>query len=91
MELAAESEGKSPMEIAYCYTRAWLENEAFLNILPVDVMPKATDHIPEMISLTERLLENGLAFRDPPARKAGGEPSAGRWVNEVRNSVVVVV
>ena len=25
-------------------------------------MPKATDHIAEMIALTERLLENGLAY-----------------------------
>ena len=48
-ELAAETEGKSPSEIADFYTDAWLEDEALLNILPVDVMPKATDHIGEMI------------------------------------------
>jgi len=62
VELAAETEGKSPMEIADFYTAAWLEDEALLNILPVDAMPKATDHIPEMISLTERLVEKGLAY-----------------------------
>ena len=45
IELAAETEGKSPAEIADFYTRAWLEDEALINILPVDVMPKATDHI----------------------------------------------
>jgi cysteinyl-tRNA synthetase len=62
IERAAETEGKSPADIADFYTRAWLEDEALLNILPVDVMPKATDHIPEMIDLTRRLMENGLAY-----------------------------
>ena len=62
MELAAETEGKSPAEIADFYTDAWLEDEALLNILPADVMPKASDHIGEMISLTERLVANGLAY-----------------------------
>jgi cysteinyl-tRNA synthetase len=62
IELAAETEGKTTAEIADFYTDAWLEDEALLNILPPDVMPKATDHIGEMISLTERLLERGLAY-----------------------------
>ena len=62
VELAAETEGKSPSEIADFYTAAWLEDEALLNMLPVDVMPKATDHIPEMIDMTARLVEKGLAY-----------------------------
>ena len=62
IERAAETEGKSPMEIADFYTEAWLEDEALLNILRADVMPRATEHIGEMVSLTERLLENGLAY-----------------------------
>jgi len=62
MELAAETEGKSPVEIADHYTQAWLEDEALINILPVDVMPKATDHVGEMIDLTRRLLVKGLAY-----------------------------
>jgi cysteinyl-tRNA synthetase len=62
MELAAEVEGKSPAEVARFYTEAWLTDEAAINILPVDVFPKATEHVPEMIDLTERLLANGLAY-----------------------------
>ncbi|HYI67488.1 MAG TPA: cysteine--tRNA ligase, partial [Candidatus Limnocylindrales bacterium] len=62
VELAAETEGKSPQEIAAFYTRAWLDDEALINILPADVMPLATDHIPEMIELTAQLLERGLAY-----------------------------
>jgi cysteinyl-tRNA synthetase len=62
MEQAAETEGKTPPEIADFYTAAWLEDEALINILPADVMPKASEHIPEMIDLTARLLERGLAY-----------------------------
>jgi len=60
--LAAEVEGKSPYEIAEFYTDAWLEDERLLNITPADVMPKATDHIAEMLSLTSALLAKGLAY-----------------------------
>jgi cysteinyl-tRNA synthetase len=60
--LAAEVEGKTPYEIAEFYTDAWLEDERLLNITPADVMPKATDHIAEMLSLTASLLAKGLAY-----------------------------
>jgi cysteinyl-tRNA synthetase len=62
MELAAEVEGKTPAEIADFYTQAWLEDERAINILPVDVYPKATEHIPEMVDFTQRLLDKGLAY-----------------------------
>ena len=62
IEQAAIVEGKSTTDLAEHYTRAWLEDEALLNILPADVMPKATDHIGEMISLTETLVAKGLAY-----------------------------
>ena len=62
VKLAAETEGKTPMEIADFYAAAWLEDEALLNILPVDVMPKATDHVPEMIDMTAQLLDKCPAY-----------------------------
>jgi cysteinyl-tRNA synthetase len=62
IELAAETEGKTPTEIADFYTDAWLADEALINILPVDVMPRATDHIGEMIDMTRTLLDRGLAY-----------------------------
>ena len=62
MELAAETEGKSPFEIAQFYTDAWLTDEAALNILPVHVFPKATEHIGPMIEMTQTLLDKGLAY-----------------------------
>jgi cysteinyl-tRNA synthetase len=62
VEEAAALEGKTPAEIATFYTDAWLEDEALINILRADVMPKATDHIGEMIELTARLIDNGMAY-----------------------------
>ncbi|HKO34656.1 MAG TPA: cysteine--tRNA ligase [Candidatus Limnocylindria bacterium] len=60
--LAAEVEGKSPEQIAEFYTAAWLEDERLLNMAPADVMPRATDHIAEMVDLTAGLIERGLAY-----------------------------
>jgi len=88
--LAAEVEGKSPYEIAEFYTDAWLEDERLLNITPADVMPKATDHIAEMLSLTSALLEKGLAYEvdgnvyfDVSAFPAYGQLS-GQRIDEMR-------
>ncbi len=63
MEQAAIDEGKSPAEIADFYTAAWLDDEREINILAADVMPKATEHIAEMIAIIETLLDRGLAYR----------------------------
>src|SRR4029078_484140 len=60
--LAAEVEGKSPEQIAEFYTAAWLEDERLLNMPPADVMPRATDHIGEMVAMTSELIERGLAY-----------------------------
>ena len=62
VEAAAEHEGKTPQEVADFYTAAWFEDERALNLLPAHRFPKASDHIPEMIELTQRLLEGGLAY-----------------------------
>jgi len=62
MVLAALAEGKDPMDIAAFYTDAWLTDEALINITPPDVLPRATDHIAEMIAITQTLLDKGLAY-----------------------------
>jgi cysteinyl-tRNA synthetase len=62
MVIAALDEGKSPADIAQFYTDAWLADEALINIRPADVMPRATDHIAEMLALIEVLLDKGLAY-----------------------------
>jgi len=62
MVIAALEEGKPPLEIAEFYTAAWLEDEALLNIRPPDVLPKATEHIGQMVGLTEQLIAKGHAY-----------------------------
>jgi cysteinyl-tRNA synthetase len=62
MLLAMEDEGLRPLEIAEKYTRAALEDMDAVGIRRPDLMPKATDHVEEMIRLTERLIERGHAY-----------------------------
>ena len=50
MSLAAARERKDPWEIARFYERAFLEDTAKLGILPADVVPRATEHVEEMIA-----------------------------------------
>jgi cysteinyl-tRNA synthetase len=62
MLVAAGLEDKTPAEIADAYEAAFHADEAAVNILPAHVFPRATEHIPEMIDLTERLLAAGHAY-----------------------------
>jgi len=62
MLVAAKLEDKSPGEIARAYEAAFHEDEALVNILPAHVFPRATEHVPEMVSLAERLVDLGFAY-----------------------------
>ena len=59
---AALAAGKTPMEIAATYERQFRDDERDLGILPATVYPRATDHVPEMIAIIERLVARGLAY-----------------------------
>jgi len=45
------------------YAKAFFEDIKALNILPADVYPRATEHIPEMVNIIQTLLEKGIAYR----------------------------
>ena len=62
LEHEARTTGRSAYEIAAHYTEQYLHDVAEMNILPPQQLPKATDHIPEMIALIEKLIEHGLAY-----------------------------
>ncbi|MGH2377439.1 MAG: cysteine--tRNA ligase, partial [Candidatus Limnocylindria bacterium] len=62
MELAARREKKDPQALAERYTKQFFEDRRRLNILDPHVVSKATDHVPQMIALIERLLETGHAY-----------------------------
>nr|WP_217126544.1 cysteine--tRNA ligase [Hydrogenophilus thiooxidans] len=59
---AAATEGIPIRQLAERYAQAFHEDIAQLGTLPPDVEPYATDHIPEMIALIERLIARGHAY-----------------------------
>jgi len=65
MAIAARREQRDPLEIAARYTDVFMTDRRKLNILDPHVMPKATDHIPEMVELIARLIEKGHAYAAP--------------------------
>src|SRR5919108_2097674 len=62
MLLAVEDEGLQPLEIAEKYTKEAIEDMAAVGIRLPDLTPKATEHIAEMIELTEALIERNHAY-----------------------------
>ncbi len=62
MLVQAGLEEKTPAEIAAAYEAAFHADEAAVNILPAHVFPRATEHIPEMVALAERLEDAGYAY-----------------------------
>src|SRR5579859_1060373 len=62
MLVSAKLEKKSPQEIADFYTRAFIEDEGRLNILPAGRYPKASEHVPQMLELIGNLVEKGHAY-----------------------------
>ena len=65
MLVAAGLENKTPAEIADAYEAAFHADEAAVNILPAHVFPRATEHIPEMLTLAEGLEDLGYAYATP--------------------------
>lgn len=45
------------------YERAFLEDLVTLNCLPPHHLPRATEHIPAIITLIQRLMDQGIAYR----------------------------
>jgi len=62
MVKGAREQKKTPWEIAEYYTAAFMRDIAALNIEKPEVIPKATEHIKEMIEFVEGLLEKGYAY-----------------------------
>ncbi len=58
----ALSEKKSAAEVAEFYIRAFDDDMKALKVIPPDHCPKATETIPEMISMIEGLIQKGLAY-----------------------------
>jgi cysteinyl-tRNA synthetase len=59
----AAKEGITIGELTDRYTQAFLDDLARLRISVPDVLPRATQHIPEMVALIQTLIERGHAYR----------------------------
>ncbi len=59
---AAEDEGIGINELTNRYLDAYHDDMTLLGVLPPDIEPKVTEHIPEIISLIERLIKSGYAY-----------------------------
>ncbi|MBI1326371.1 MAG: cysteine--tRNA ligase [Alphaproteobacteria bacterium] len=59
---AARDTGQPINVITKKYTEAYNEDMGALNILPPDIQPHATGHIPQMLSLIHKLIDNGHAY-----------------------------
>jgi len=62
IEKTARSEQKTAKEITEFYLQAFLKDGRLLNILSPTVLPRATEHIPEMINLIKILEKKGYAY-----------------------------
>jgi len=67
MEKGAEREGLSVWQIARKYEDTFFADTERLNIERPEVVCRATEHIPEMISLIERIADHGQAYVTPGA------------------------
>jgi cysteinyl-tRNA synthetase len=76
-------------EVTRKYIDAFHADLRTLNILPADVYPRATEHIPEMIELISVLLEKGFAYEKDGSVYFGIErfPNYGRLANVERGSL----
>jgi cysteinyl-tRNA synthetase len=59
---AARAAGKSAGEIARFFTEAFFRDCARMAFLPADVYPRASEHVPEMISLVRSLEDRGAVY-----------------------------
>ncbi|HPC34446.1 MAG TPA: cysteine--tRNA ligase [Candidatus Absconditabacterales bacterium] len=65
LEKGAKREGISVWEVAKKYENIFMKGMKALNIDTFDVMPKATDHIAEQISLIQKLEEKAYTYEVP--------------------------
>ncbi len=58
----AREEGKTLRELTEYHTKIFFEDMNALNLLPAEVFPKATEHVPEIIEIIKKLIKNGYAY-----------------------------
>ncbi len=59
----ADAQGKTIREVTEPVTEVFFRDRDYLRIQPAEAYPKATDYIPQMIALVQRLVERGVAYQ----------------------------
>jgi cysteinyl-tRNA synthetase len=59
----AADQGKTIHDVTEPVARLFYQDREYLRIEPAEEYPRATDYIPQMIALVERLIDNGVAYR----------------------------
>ncbi|OGK17263.1 cysteine--tRNA ligase [Candidatus Roizmanbacteria bacterium RIFCSPHIGHO2_02_FULL_40_13b] len=67
LEKGALKAGKTVWEVADYYTKQFIFSLKELNIIESDELPKATDHIQDMITLIKKLEEKGFTYKTEEA------------------------
>ena len=60
---SSQKQNKSLKELTRFYTKEFLKDLKALNIIPAEIMPKATESIDEMVKLIKILLDKGYAYK----------------------------
>lgn len=58
----AKEEGISAPEVSEKYIKEYFEDAKALNVIPADVHPKVSEHIPEIIDFIQTLIDKGYAY-----------------------------
>jgi len=58
----ANDEGVAASVVSERYIAEYQKDMASIGVLPADVEPKATEHIPQMVALIQRLVARGIAY-----------------------------
>jgi cysteinyl-tRNA synthetase len=59
---AAVTQGKSLRELTEPFTEAFFEDHDRLGLQRAEFYPRATDYVPQMVEMVEKLVERGLAY-----------------------------
>lgn len=63
IRMTAQHEHKSVYEVAKFYTEEFIKDMKLLNLIIPDVMPKATDHVRDMLEIIYKLDEKGFLYK----------------------------
>jgi cysteinyl-tRNA synthetase len=62
----AAKTNEEPLALAKRFTEAFHEDMAAVGVLPADIEPRVSEHLPEIFALIGKLLEKGVAYQSGP-------------------------